>query len=191
MRFTPSHYYKADSSFSPLEFACQLSSLLKSREFPLLFLCIGSDRITGDCLGPLTGYKLETLNLPHCRVLGTLEHPVHAGNLEEAHALIHTRYPDYTVIAIDAAFGSPRHVNCVSLCPRPLCPGLGVQKDLPPAGDLSITGIVSADTDFPYLTLQHTRLSQIMRMADCICEGILRYFQFQEASLHFSKNTVN
>lgn len=25
----------------------------------IVFLCIGSDRVTGDCLGPYVGYRLE------------------------------------------------------------------------------------------------------------------------------------
>ena len=44
----------------------------------LVFLCIGSDRITGDSLGPLIGYQLS----PYCsrifHVYGTLDDPVHA-----------------------------------------------------------------------------------------------------------------
>lgn len=47
----------------------------------LVFLCIGSDRITGDSLGPLIGYQLS----PYCsrifHVYGTLDDPVHALNL--------------------------------------------------------------------------------------------------------------
>ena len=42
----------------------------------LVFLCIGSDRITGDSLGPLIGYQLS----PYCSrvfdVYGTLDDPV-------------------------------------------------------------------------------------------------------------------
>ena len=42
----------------------------------LVFLCIGSDRITGDSLGPLIGYQLS----PYCsrvfHVYGTLDDPV-------------------------------------------------------------------------------------------------------------------
>jgi hypothetical protein len=48
----------------------------------VVILCIGTDRATGDCLGPLVGNHLKT-NLPNICVFGTLEHPVHALNLEE------------------------------------------------------------------------------------------------------------
>lgn len=51
----------------------------KKKETEILFLCIGTDRSTGDSLGPLIGYKLREKGMKNARVLGTLEEPVHAG----------------------------------------------------------------------------------------------------------------
>ena len=60
----------------------------------LVFLCIGSDRITGDSLGPLIGYQLS----PYCsrifHVYGTLDDPVHALNLPDRISYIHSRHPE-------------------------------------------------------------------------------------------------
>ena len=47
----------------------------------IVFLCIGSDRVTGDCLGPYVGYRLSQHQLPGIFVYGTLNQPVHAVNL--------------------------------------------------------------------------------------------------------------
>ena len=41
----------------------------------LVLLCIGTDKITGDCLGPLVGSKLMQQNFPH-PLYGTLEKPL-------------------------------------------------------------------------------------------------------------------
>ena len=44
----------------------------------LVFLCIGSDRVTGDCLGPYIGHQLlDRLDLQDIYVYGTLKDPVH------------------------------------------------------------------------------------------------------------------
>lgn len=43
----------------------------------LVFLCIGSDRITGDSLGPLIGHRLSKEHLNRCSIYGTLANPVH------------------------------------------------------------------------------------------------------------------
>ena len=68
----------------------------------LVFLCIGSDRITGDSLGPLIGYQLS----PYCsrifHVYGTLDDPVHALNLPDRISYIHSRHPEALLVAIDA-----------------------------------------------------------------------------------------
>ncbi|EKY29632.1 hypothetical protein HMPREF0216_00124 [Clostridium celatum DSM 1785] len=40
----------------------KLSSMVIDNR-PIIFLCIGTDRATGDSLGPLIGYKLKNLNI--------------------------------------------------------------------------------------------------------------------------------
>ena len=45
----------------------------------LIILCIGSDRSTGDALGPLVGTMLENYNTYTClpaKIMGTLSEPV-------------------------------------------------------------------------------------------------------------------
>ena len=37
----------------------------------LVFLCIGTDRVTGDCLGPFVGQKLSSCSTPDFTVYGT------------------------------------------------------------------------------------------------------------------------
>lgn len=41
----------------------------------LVFLCIGTDRVTGDCLGPFVGQKLSSCSTPDFTVYGTLFNP--------------------------------------------------------------------------------------------------------------------
>ena len=55
----------------------------------------------------------------------------------------------------------------------PWNPDLGVSKKLPPIGDISITGIVNTTGTFDHLSLQMTKLSTIVSMADSIVSGVL------------------
>ena len=48
---------------------------------PIVVLCIGTDRSTGDSLGPLVGNKLKFLIRNKVHIYGSLECPVHAKNL--------------------------------------------------------------------------------------------------------------
>lgn len=140
---------------------------------PLLVVCIGSDRITGDCLGPLVGHKLSRI-LPHPeRIYGTLQSPVHAQNLCHTVRQIHAIYESPFLIAVDAALGLSSHVGCITLCDGPLRPGEGVKKRLPALGEISITGIVNSNSENNSQILQNTRLHLVEELADYIFLGIL------------------
>lgn len=137
----------------------------------VVILCIGTDRATGDCLGPLVGNHLKN-NLPDISVFGTLECPVHALNLEGTLETIYERFDNPFIIAIDASLGVPEHIGYATICSKPLLPGKGVNKKLPAIGNLSITGIVNV-AGFPNsILLQSTRLHTVMTLADCIGNAI-------------------
>lgn len=138
-----------------------------------VILCIGTDRLIGDSLGPLTGSLLEKTAGRSFPVYGTLDNTVHACNLDRTLSQIKKKHPCSTVIAVDASLGSEYKVGSVFIRPGSLKPGMGVSKDLPAAGDISITGIAGVQNSQPYLTLQTTRLSLIMAMAEEICACIL------------------
>lgn len=140
-------YYDTEAGFEAEKFAARLLLLLMnemraSGRRQVVFLCIGTDRSTGDSLGPLIGSRLEAEEIGDVVVIGTLEHPVHAVNLDRTMEDIEEYYPDAIIIAVDAAVGRWDHVGLVTLEKGPLRPGLGVRKELAAVGDISITGIV-------------------------------------------------
>lgn len=139
----------------------------------LVFLCIGSDRMTGDCLGPYVGQQLSGLDGQEIFVYGTLEKPVHALNLAEMIQKLQKDHPRALVIAIDACLGEKRHLGYVTIADGALHPGAGVRKELPPVGDIHITGIVNVSGVLDQLTLQTTRLSSVIALANVITQGIL------------------
>ncbi len=143
---------------------------------PLVFLCIGTDRATGDCLGPILGHRLHTDFSSQFHVYGTLEEPVHARNLDSTIAEINSSYDNPLIVAVDAALGKSAHVGFVTLGEGPLKPGAGVEKELPSVGELSITGIVNMSGILDQMLLQTTRLNIVVRLADYIFEGINRIF---------------
>ena len=146
----------------------------------VLALCIGTDRSTGDSLGPLIGYKLKEHEVRQIQIVGTLERPIHAMNLEQSMAMIRIRYPNHVIVAVDASVGSQDHVGCITLGKGALRPGLGVCKDLQAVGDIFITGIVGGYGNYDPLMLQSVRLSMVMKMADYICESVFLVEQFLE-----------
>lgn len=142
----------------------------------LVFLCIGSDRITGDSLGPYIGHQLSRYTLNRTVIYGTLESPVHALNLSKTISEIHSDHPNALVIAIDASLGAKKHLGYITVGNGSIRPGAGVRKDLPPVGDIYITGIVCASGFLDQLSLQNTRLAFVISMADTITRAILSVY---------------
>jgi len=140
---------------------------------PLVLLCIGTDRSTGDCLGPLVGTQLSCEDGKIFHVYGTLDHPVHAGNLEERLRDIKQKFADPFIIALDACLGSIENVGYINIGEGSLQPGAGVNKSLPPVGHIHITGVVNVGGFMEYLVLQNTRLSLVMKMANVMVKGLV------------------
>lgn len=164
-----------DEARAPLILARYVQTLLD--KFPrqktgVLILCIGTDRSTGDALGPLVGQRLSRSKIEKAVILGTLDSPVHASNLQDTLGLIERRHGGAPVIAIDACLGQSDNVGTIAVGLGALRPGAGVNKNLPAVGDLFITGTVNVGGMMEYLVLQNTRLSLVMRMAETIAAGL-------------------
>ncbi len=152
----------------------ELYSVIKENR-PIVFLCIGTDRSTGDSLGPLIGDKLRFLVRERIHLYGNLEYPVHAKNLCEVIKEIKLQHINPFIVAIDACLGSLQNIGKVFVEKKPLTPGAAMNKDLPSVGDLSITGIVNISGSLEFMVLQNTRLYTVMCLADVISKGIYHF----------------
>ena len=146
-----------------------LCKKMKGNNTPVI-VCIGTDRATGDCLGPLVGEQLIDYNEAY-KVYGCLSAPVHALNIENVITSIYDTVSNPVIIAIDASLGPSSHVGQVSLSDSPLYPGRGVNKKLPAIGNISITGIVNVSGRSASF-IQTTRLYNVVKLADCISGGL-------------------
>lgn len=153
-----------------------------------VILCIGTDRSTGDALGPLTGTLLHETKLKHMHVYGTLHEPVHAVNLEEAFFYVQKQHTNPFIIAIDACLGRNSSIGHIITEKAPLMPGAALNKALPPIGDISITGVVNISGFMEHSILQNTRLSIVMDMAKQIT-SILELID-QSLTYHYVPATI-
>lgn len=138
----------------------------------IVFLCIGTDRSTGDSLGPLIGYKLRLVKNKNIRIYGSLEKPIHSNNLCEILDKIKTNFKSPFIITVNARLDTIRNVGKVFIENKPLyaCSLLG--KNVLPIGDMNISGIVNLLGNSEFMTLQNTRLYNVMSLADSISSGI-------------------
>lgn len=131
---------------------------------PINVLAIGSDRTTGDCLGPLVGDFLADSDA--FNVYGTLDTPVHAANLNE----IAPEITGFTV-AIDAALGDP--IGAVSVRPGAISPGAAFGRNLPTLGNVSVSALVCESGPLGFERLRSVRLGFVREIARFVADGLL------------------
>lgn len=146
---------------------------------PPIFICIGSDLVLGDSLGPLIGTMLKN-NGAKSYVYGTLNYPITAKEISYARTYLKQMHPNTISIAIDAAVGNADDVGIVRVINKGLMPGLGVEKNLGSVGDISIIGVVASKSLQNYNLFNMTRLNLIFNMAEKISSGILKYTNYLE-----------
>ncbi len=108
-------------------------------ELPVI-MCIGTDLVGGDCLGPIVGELLVESNVS-AYVYGTLKRPITASNLKEYYEFIRSNHSS-TLIAVDSCVG--KDVGLISVMHGSLKPGAASGKVLPEVGDISVTAVTSA-----------------------------------------------
>ena len=113
------------------------------------FICIGSDLVLGDSLGPLVGTFLKNKNIGSY-IYGTLNFPITAKEIEYARTYLKQMHPNSISIAIDAAIGESEDVGLIRVLDKGLKPGLGVDKNLGTVGDISIIGVVASKSNKNY-----------------------------------------
>lgn len=150
-------------------------------ERTVVFICIGTDRSTGDAFGPLVGTGLA--NAGFRRVIGTLAEPCDAHALPSRIAELSASAQDgRAVIAIDAALGRAESIGKFQVTAVPTLPGSSVGRMLPPVGDFGIAGIVNGagHRHKSYSILQNTPLYRVMTMAEQLVAAITAVFPMQD-----------
>lgn len=162
-----SYHHPAAVPFCTKQIALALNAIPERQN--IVCICIGTDRSTGDSLGPIVGTLLKKQPLPHIDVFGTLDEPVHAMNLQSTIE----RISDHsTILAVDACLGKSKNVGSIQVGLGPIKPGAGVNKDLPEVGHIHVTGIVNVAGFMEYFVLQNTRLNLVMKMAEIISTSL-------------------
>ncbi|THF74054.1 spore protease YyaC [Cohnella fermenti] len=143
----------------------------------LAIVCLGTDRSTGDSLGPLAGTALSKHGSRPFHLYGTLEEPVHARNLDETLVRLHREIERPYIVGIDACLGKSSSVGNILLGEGPIHPGAGVNKQLTPVGDVHLSAVVNVGGFMEYHVLQSTRLHIVMGMAELIADSLMSAVQ--------------
>lgn len=148
----------------------------------LVFLCIGTDRMIGDCFGPLVGTKLEeNFENYNINIYGTLEKNVSYTNIKEIVTKIKKQYKNPYIIAIDSALSKQENIGKIFLSNEKLILGKCLNKNKIEVGNLSIKAVVGKNykiTNYNFYVLQNTSLNKVIKLANVVADGITEVIKY-------------
>ncbi len=166
------------------DFCSRLYKLKKEKNYNgLTFLCIGTDKITGDCFGPLVGTKLtqylKEYNIFNINVYGTLERPINYENFGKE--LLKIEKENSCLIVIDAALSKKENIGKIYVSNEKTVLGKVLNKNKFEIGDISIKAVVGKDlkiAKYNFISLQNISLNFIMNLADAVTNGICEVIKY-------------
>lgn len=138
-----------------------------------VYMCIGTDKVFSDSLGPKVGSLLnENMEKP-CFVYGLRKQNITAENLVYCHQFIKQMHPNSQIVVVDAAVGTREQIGKIQISHGGIIPGAATNKNLPSVGDVSIVGIVADKGMADFYTLNSEKERLVNQVAQCIAKSIL------------------
>ena len=150
---------------------------VKNKFSDYVFLCIGTNKITGDSFGPFVGNFLlqEMPYQNNIHVIGNMNKNISYLNAEYNIKKIYKKYKKPCVIAIDSALSNPKNVGKILVTNSKIKLGEGVGKRRQEIGNISIKGIVAKDYSLPYYNFYILKLAPkefVINLAKITAKGI-------------------
>lgn len=138
-----------------------------------VYMCIGTEKVFSDSLGPRVGTLLNENMLFPAFVYGLCDKNITAENLLYSYNFIKALHPHSPIVVIDAAVGSKEQIGKIQLCDGGILPGAATNKNLPAVGDVGIVGIVAENGMGDFYTLNSAKDRLVGKVAEFIAEVIL------------------
>ncbi len=138
-----------------------------------VYMCIGTEKVFSDSLGPRVG---TLLNQNMCRpsfVYGMCEQNITAENLLYCYNFIKSMHPDCQIVVIDAAVGAEDQIGKVQISEGGIYPGAATNKNLPSVGDVGIVGIVAEKGMADFYTLNSDKDKLVGTVAKFIADALV------------------
>ena len=157
----------------------------RKKYFETVFLCIGTDRIIGDSLGPIVGTmlqeKLEKYNFFNITIYGTLQENICYTNIQDVLKVINKKHENACIIVIDAALSHEDNIGKIFVSKEKMILGKGLSKQKIEVGDISIKAVVGKNyklSKYNFSSLQNISLNVVIRLAQLISDGIYETIKY-------------
>lgn len=162
-----------------LRLAEAIKDKLEGNQNAPVYMCIGTEKVFSDSLGPRVGTLLNYNMVKPMFVYGLCSQNITAENLCHSYEFIKSMHPDNPVVVIDAGVGDSGQLGNVQLCDGGILPGAATNKNLPQIGDIGIVGIVAERGMSDFYTLNSAKDKLVNEVALFIVGAILSVEQNQ------------
>lgn len=138
-----------------------------------VFVCIGTEKVFSDSLGPRVGSLLNAQMKSPAFIYGVCSQNITAENLSCCYDFIKIMHPNEQIVVIDAAVGTSEQIGNVQISNGGLIPGAATNKNLPSIGDVSIVGIVAEKGMADFYTLNSEKEMLVNKVASFIADSII------------------
>jgi putative sporulation protein YyaC len=158
-------------------FVNELKKKIDNRNKKIVFLCIGTNKVTGDSFGPLVGTKLQKLLRYNKKIsiLGNIDKPINALNIEDKLLYVNKKYTDKYVIVVDSAVSEIELIGEIFVTKNKMVLGKGINRKISEIGDISIKCSVCKDEYSGienFKSLKNVPKEFIKNLADIVSIGI-------------------
>lgn len=143
----------------------------------VIFICIGTNKLAGDCLGPMVGtylkHKFKNRLYKDIEVYGDINKPVDYNNINYILNKIENKNNECVKVLVDSALGE--NVGSILINSGGIFIGQGIFKGKEIIADINIRGIVGKNYKSikqNILELENKDLSKIAEMANYIVNAI-------------------
>lgn len=96
----------------------------------MVFLCIGTNKLAGDCIGPVVGSYLSKMQNEFIQVYGTIEKNLNFSNAKNVISNIYKRNQNPYIITLDAALSNKNNNGDVVLSSGYIKIGKALEKNI-------------------------------------------------------------
>ena len=158
-----------------IEFVNNLKSKIQNKN-NIIFCCIGTDRVIGDCIGPITGSLLKN-KINSKKIYGDLEENLTFKNMNKKIKEINSKFTNPYIVAIDAALSDEKYINKIFVEDDGIVIGEGLNKNKTKIGNIGIKVVVGRDyndNELNFKALQNVSLNKVIYLSKIISDGIIK-----------------
>lgn len=151
----------------------------------IIILCIGTNKLVGDCIGPMVGEKLNSkLKKQKCNkniiIYGNMKHTLNFKNARQVIEKIYMFYKKPFIITIDSALGTEKMIKQIVVDKGKIKIGNSLGRSICYNSNINIKGVVGENKNTLKENIQTLKIVKpelVIELSNVVANGICKSFQ--------------